>query len=280
VPARPPAHRPAARPPAAERLVRGLAAGRVPFDAAIESLLEAHADGLPFATLDHDRGRRLGHPEVVFGQGKTPGEIVAIARRLTARGGPVLVTRADGAARAALRAFDPRAHVNDRARLVRLGKPPRGRGRVAVVAAGTSDLPVAEEAVETLVALGSRVDRVSDVGVAGLHRLVARMPVLRRARCLVVVAGMEGALPSVVSGLVACPVVAVPTSVGYGAHFRGLAPLLAMLNSCAPGITVVNVDNGFGAGYAAHLVNVVGLPPLRARSAARGPARPRRKVAR
>jgi len=246
--------------PSAERLVAGLARGRLPLDAAVEQLLEARQDGLPFATLDHDRKRRTGHPEVVFGQGKTPAQVVAIVRRLVARGGPVLVTRATDEARAALRAFDPHAVVNDRARLVRLGKAPRPRGRVAVVAAGTADLPVAEEAVETLVALGSAVDRVSDVGVAGLHRLVARMPLLRRARVLVVVAGMEGALPSVVQGLVDRPVVAVPTSVGYGAHFKGLAPLLTMLNSCAPGITVVNVDNGFGAGYAAHLINVTGLP--------------------
>ncbi len=246
--------------PGAERLVRGLARGRLPLDAAVDALLDAARDGLPFATLDHDRRRRTGHPEVVFGQGKTPAQVVAIARRLLARGGPVLVTRADDATRAALRAFDARAHVNDVARLVRLGKAPRPRGRVAVVAAGTSDLPVAEEAIETLVAMGSAVDRVADVGVAGLHRLVARMSVLKRARALVVVAGMEGALPSVVQGLVDRPVVAVPTSVGYGAHFRGLAPLLTMLNSCAPGITVVNVDNGFGAGYAAHLINVTGMP--------------------
>jgi NCAIR mutase (PurE)-related protein len=260
--------RPVARPrkkvPPAERLVRGLARGHVPFDAAIESLLEARADGLPFATLDHDRTRRLGHPEVVFGQGKTAVQILAIVRRLAARGGPVLVTRADDAARAALAELGPRAHVNALARTVRIGRARPGRGRVAVVAAGTTDLPVAEEAVETLIALGSAVDLVTDVGVAGLHRLVARMPVIRRARCLVVVAGMEGALPSVVSGLVDRPVVAVPTSVGYGAHFRGLAPLLAMLNSCAPGITVVNVDNGFGAGYAAHLVNMTGLARPRA----------------
>ena len=249
----------------AERLLAAVQNGRMPFEAAIESLLEAAQDGLADATLDHDRRRRLGHPEVVFGQGKTPAQVEAIAVRLFARGGPVLVTRAEPAARARLVARFPAAHVNAAARTVRIGAAPRPRGRVAVVAAGTADLPVADEAIETLTALGSRVDRIADVGVAGLHRLVARMPLLKRARVAVVVAGMEGALPSVVQGLLDRPVVAVPTSVGYGAHFKGLAPLLAMLNSCAPGITVVNVDNGFGAGYAAHLINVTGLPRARAR---------------
>ena len=249
---------------AAQRLLAAMRDGKVPLEAAIESLLEAAHDGLTDATLDHDRRRRLGHAEVVFGQGKTPAQVEAIVARLYARGGPVLVTRAERPARALLKARFKTAHVHETARTVRVGAAPRPRGRVAVVAAGTADLPVADEAIETLIALGSRVDRVADVGVAGLHRLVARMPLLRRARVAVVVAGMEGALPSVVQGLLDRPVVAVPTSVGYGAHFRGLAPLLAMLNSCAPGITVVNIDNGFGAGYAAHLINVTGLPHPRA----------------
>jgi len=250
---------------AAQRLLAAVRHGKVPLEAALESLLEAAQDGLPDATLDHDRRRRLGHAEVVFGQGKTPAQVEAIVARLYARGGPVLVTRAEPEARARLKARFPAAVVHETARTVRVGAAPRPRGRVAVVAAGTADLPVADEAIETLTALGSRVDRVADVGVAGLHRLVARMPLLRRARVAVVVAGMEGALPSVVQGLLDRPVVAVPTSVGYGAHFRGLAPLLAMLNSCAPGITVVNIDNGFGAGYAAHLINVTGLPRPKAR---------------
>ena len=246
----------------AERLVRSLERGALPLDAAVDALLTAAQDGLADATLDHDRARRCGAGEVVFGQGKTPAQAVAIAQRLYAKNRRVLVTRADAAMRAALAgAFaGTRAPVvvRDEARTVRIGAPPRARGRVAVVTGGTADLPVADEAVETLVALGSRVDRVADVGVAGLHRLVPRLPVLRRARAVVVVAGMEGALPSVVQGLLDRPVIAVPTSVGYGAHFRGLAPLLAMLNACAAGITVVNIDNGFGAGYAAHLVNVTG----------------------
>jgi NCAIR mutase (PurE)-related protein len=251
-----------AKRPAADRLLTGLGNGRVSLDAAVEVLLDAAQDGLTDATLDHDRARRCGAGEVVFGQGKTPAQAVAIARRLAARSGRVLVTRADAAMRAALLAAFAGTSLpvtaNESARTVRVGRAPRPRGRVAVVAAGTADLPVADEAVETLVALGSRVDRIADVGVAGIHRLAARMPLLRRARVVVVAAGMEGALPSVVQGLLDRPVIAVPTSVGYGAHFRGLASLLAMLNACAAGITVVNIDNGFGAGYAAHLVNVTG----------------------
>ena len=251
-----------ARRPAAERLVRSLERGTVPLEAAVDALLAAAQDGIPEATLDHDRARRCGAGEVVFGLGKTPAQVVAIARRLHARAGHVLVTRADDAMREALAAAFAGAKVplaaRADARTVRIGKAPRPRGRVALVTGGTADGPVAAEAEETMIALGSRVDRVADVGVAGLHRLVPRLPLLRRAKVIVVVAGMEGALPSVVQGLVDRPVIAVPTSVGYGAHFRGLAPLLAMLNSCAAGITVVNIDNGFGAGYAAHLVNLTG----------------------
>ena len=257
----------AGRTRTADRLLRGLGPDGMPFEAAVEALLDAAADGLPDAVLDHDRALRCGAPEVVFGLGKTPAQAVAIARRLHARHGRVLVTRAAPAMQDALAAaFAPAGRaviapvvVNARARTVRIGAPPRATGRVAVVAAGTADLPVADEAAETLIALGSRVERVSDVGVAGLHRLVPRLPLLRRARVVVVVAGMEGALPGVVQGLLSRPVVAVPTSVGYGAHFRGLASLLAMLNSCAAGITVVNIDNGFGAGYAAHLINRTGM---------------------
>ncbi len=242
----------------AQRLLSEARRGRIPLDAALESLLESAKDQLDFATLDHDRARRCGFPEVIFGQGKTPDQIEALVERLLERSGRVLVTRAEPRARRRIARRFPRAIVNDGARTVRIGATPRPRGRVAVVAAGTADLPVADEACETLAALGSRVDRIADVGVAGLHRLLPRLPLLRRARVAVVVAGMEGALPSVVQGLLDRPVIAVPTSVGYGAHFEGLASLLAMLNSCSAGITVVNIDNGFGAGYAAHLVNTTG----------------------
>jgi hypothetical protein len=231
--------------------------------AAARRIDEAPLEQLAFAKLDHQRAQRSGFPEVVFGQGKTPAQLVAIAGRLFEKGGPVLATRVDEAGRAALARAFPQAVLHELARCVVL---PRGRvrgarraratGSVLVVCAGTADLPVAEEALVTARVMGSSAELVADVGVAGLHRLLAHRQRLRAARVIVVVAGLEGALASVVGGLVDRPVIAVPTSVGYGAHFRGLAPLLAMLNSCAAGVTVVNVDNGFGAGYAAHLVNV------------------------
>lgn len=240
-------------------LLEGVRRGRVTPARAAARIGGAPLEQLAFATLDHQRALRSGFPEVVFGQGKTPAQIVAIARRLHVRHGRVLVTRAAPEALSAMATAFPRAEVHERARCVVVGRTPgRGRGRVLVVCAGTADLPVAEEALVTARLMGSRAELVADVGVAGLHRLLAHRERLRGARVLVVVAGLEGALPSVVGGLTDRPLVAVPTSVGYGAHFGGLAPLLAMLNSCAAGVTVVNVDNGFGAGYAAHLINTVG----------------------
>ncbi len=244
------------RPAELRALLRHVKRGTVTPQAAAHRIAEAPVEHLGFATLDHERSLRTGFPEVVFGQGKTPAQIVAIARRLFARHGLVLVTRAEAAAQSALAAEFPRAEVHERARCVVLRRrAPRGTGRVLVVCAGTADLPVAEEALVTARTMGSRAELIADVGVAGLHRLLAHRQRLRGARVIVVVAGLEGALASVVGGLVDRPLIAVPTSIGYGAHFRGLAPLLAMLNSCAAGVTVVNVDNGFGAGYAAHLIN-------------------------
>jgi hypothetical protein len=244
------------RPVELRALLRGVRRGTVSTAAAAKRIGAAPAEQLEFATLDHQRALRTGFPEVIFGQGKSPAQVVVIARRLYTRHGLVLVTRVDAAARAALAGAFPKAEVHERARCVVLRRrAARGRGRVLVVCAGTADLPVAEEALVTARAMGSRADLVADVGVAGLHRLLAHRERLRGARVLVVVAGLEGALPSVVGGLVDRPLIAVPTSVGYGAHFEGLAPLLAMLNSCAAGVTVVNIDNGFGAGYAAHLIN-------------------------
>lgn len=229
---------------------------------AAREIAAAPLERLAFATVDHQRALRTGFPEVVFGQGKTPDQMVTILTRLARRHPVVLATRVDEAGRAAIARAIPGAQVHARARCVvvrgpaKRGRTPRhGVGHVMVLCAGTADLPVAEEAMITAQTMGSRVRLVADVGVAGLHRLLAHRRALRGARVLVVVAGLEGALPSVVGGLTDRPVIAVPTSVGYGAHFQGLAPLLAMLNSCAAGITVVNVDNGFGAGYAAHLVN-------------------------
>ena len=212
---------------------------------------------LGFAKLDLDRLRRRGQPEVVYGAGKTAEQIVAIFRALAAARQNAFATRVTAECAAAVRQVLPDAAYHAGARVLSrnvVPLPPR-RGRVAVLCAGTSDLPVAEEAALTAERLGARVDRIYDVGVAGLHRLLGRVQRLNRARVLVVVAGMEGALPSVVAGLVRRPVVAVPTSVGYGASFRGVAALLGMLNSCAAGVTVVNIDNGFGAGVAAAMVN-------------------------
>ena len=214
---------------------------------------------LPFASIDHLRPATQGHQEVILCQGKTPEQAVAIAERLDAAAGSFLATRADVAHRAALAARFPSAEVNDLGRTVYLPPTPEpaptGRGTILVVTAGTSDLPVAEEAAVTARAFGNTVARLTDVGVAGIHRILTQTDELRRAAVIIVVAGMEGALPSVVGGLVPVPVIAVPTSIGYGASFGGIAALLGMLNSCAAGVTVVNIDNGFGAAAAASRIN-------------------------
>jgi len=214
---------------------------------------------LPFAQIDHLRPLTQGQPEVVFCAGKTPAQVIAIAERLAAANGGFLATRAEPAQKDVLLGRFPRAEWNELGRTVYLPPEPEpqptGRGTVLIVTAGTSDLPVAEEAAVTARAFRNRVERLTDVGVAGIHRILTQAEVLRGAAVVIVVAGMEGALPSVVGGLVAVPVIAVPTSVGYGASFGGLAALLAMLNSCAAGVTVVNIDNGFGAAAAASRIN-------------------------
>jgi len=243
-------------------LLRRLAAGELSPEAAAEHLATAPfevvtdaTDGAAFATVDHHRALRQGWPEVVYGEGKTPEQCVALAERVAERGAGFLVTRTDAETRARLLERFPDAVASTTGRTVRLtvpsGASTRPLGTVCVVTAGTTDLPVADECAETLKACGLAAVRVTDVGVAGVHRLLARMETLRQADVLVVVAGMDGALPSVVGGLVARPVIAVPTSVGYGAALGGIAPLLTMLNSCAAGVTVVNIDNGFGAAMAA-----------------------------
>jgi pyridinium-3,5-biscarboxylic acid mononucleotide synthase len=239
-------------------LLRAVSAGEVSPEVAIEEIARAplevlSADGRAFATVDHHRALRQGFPEVVFGEGKTPAQCVAIAERLAASGDGFLVTRASAEARAALGSRFPDAVVNPVARTVRLAGPPsrRVQGRVGVVTAGTTDLPVADEAAETLAAVGIETARLTDVGVAGVHRLLVHTDQLATWDVTIVIAGMDGALPSVVGGLVRGPVIAVPTSVGYGASFGGLSALLAMLNSCAAGVVVVNIDNGFGAAMAA-----------------------------
>ena len=227
--------------------------GRLSPAEAAERLKSLPFEDLGFAKLDHHRALRRGFGEVVYGGGKTDEQAVAIVERIASRGQSVLVTRTHAGVRDALaaRGIDARFHDTGSCLTVVRTPPEPLPGRVAVVCAGTSDVPVAEEAAITAEFHGATVDRVHDVGVAGLHRLLESAPTIRRASVVVVAAGMEGALPSVVAGLVDVPVIAVPTSVGYGASFQGLAALLAMLNSCASGVAVVNIDNGFGAGYLA-----------------------------
>jgi len=246
-------------------LLQQVADGTARPEAALERLawlpIEAvGAEGdAAFARLDHHRALRVGHPEVVFGAGKTVNQTVAICERLAARDGTFLVTRASDEALEALTHVFPQVRINRIARTAWLGPtesaPQPGLGKLLIACAGTSDLPVAEEAAETARAFGNPVETSYDIGVAGLHRLLQEADRLRSADIVIVAAGMEGALPSVLGGLVRVPVIAVPTSVGYGASFGGLAALLGMLNSCASGITVVNIDNGFGAACAATRIN-------------------------
>lgn len=241
-----------------ENLLSEVSRGRLQVSEALERLRQLPFENLGFALVDHHRSLRQGFPEVVFAAGKELEQLKAILSSLAARSEHILVTRLEPDKAAQLRPEFPEARYHPASRTLVLSKgevPDRGRGVIAVVAAGTSDIPVAEEAAVTARIMGNRVETLYDCGVAGLHRLLAHQELFRRATVFVVVAGMEGALPSVVGGLVDRPVIAVPTSVGYGASFGGLAALLAMLNSCANGVAVVNIDNGFGAGYMAALIN-------------------------
>lgn len=241
------------------QLLERYQAGGASCDQVLRAFQSAPVADLGFAQVDTHRALRRGFPEVIFGAGKTPEQVVKIAAKLLEREQCALVTRINGEhARALKRKFKMAVH-HPLARCVTLEKKPLPKrpGSIAVVCAGTSDLPIAEEAAVTAEIMGNRVERIHDAGVAGLHRLLPHLEVLQRANVLIVVAGMEGALPSVVAGLVSRPVIAVPTSVGYGASFGGVAALLAMLNSCASGVTVVNIDNGFGAGYAASQINAL-----------------------
>ncbi|MCS6880928.1 MAG: nickel pincer cofactor biosynthesis protein LarB [Oscillochloridaceae bacterium] len=233
--------------------------GETGVEEAMAALRRLPFEDLGFARLDTHRALRAGFPEVVYCEGKRPEQAAAIIARLAEGPGPVLGTRASFEVYAQVRAAVPAARYSDVARMVIIERQPLPKrpGVVLVICAGTADLPVAEEAALTAEVMGNHVERLADVGVAGLHRLLAHLEQVQRASVLVVVAGMEGALPSVVGGLVRRPLIAVPTSVGYGASFGGLAALLAMLNSCAPGVTVVNIDNGFGAGYAASMINTL-----------------------
>lgn len=237
-------------------ILESVQAGRLTPEQA-EPMVRSVEDNLGFARVDTHRLHRKGFPEVIFCPGKTADQIVSIIQSLRKAGQDVLATRATREQYQAVHAAHPDAVFHEAARAITLDVTARPIpvGQIAVVCAGTSDIPVAEEAALTAERLGARVERIVDVGVAGLHRLFNHLDFLRSCTALVVVAGMEGALPSVIGGLVECPIIAVPTSVGYGTHFKGLTSLLAMLNTCVPGVTVVNIDNGFGAGVAAALIN-------------------------
>ena len=249
---------------ALRQLLEAVQAGSVPIDAALQQLRALPFEDLGFAKVDHHRALRCGFPEVIYCAGKTVEQIAAIFGRCAEAGGNVLATRATPEAFTAVATNHPQAEHHADARAITLRQQPAtpSAGTIAIVAAGTADLPVAEEARVTAEIMDQRTAPLYDVGVAGLHRLLAHSRELQAATVLVVVAGMEGALASVVGGLVDKPVIAVPTSTGYGASFQGLAPLLTMLNSCAAGVSVVNIDNGFGAGYIAALINRLATPPV------------------
>ncbi len=241
-----------------EKLLEGVREGTLSIAQAMEALRDLPYDDLGFARIDHHRELRTGVPEIVWGENKSLDQLRAVIRRMSEKEGLILATRVDAIKGEALIREFPEARYHPAARLFcwpRSRKIATGRGRIAVLAAGTSDLPVAEEAAITAELLGNEISRHYDVGVAGLHRLLAELPAIRSASVAIVIAGLEGALPSVVAGLIGRPIVAVPTSVGYGTGLGGIAALLSMLNSCAPGISVVNIDNGVGAAVTAHLIN-------------------------
>jgi NCAIR mutase (PurE)-related protein len=240
-----------------EALLNEVREGRTEVGQAMSRLRDLPFEDLGFAKIDHHRALRTGMPEVIFASGKTVPQVAQIFSRMALAGGNVLATRASREMFAAVSAVEPRATFHETARAITLSQTPGipGVGTIGVVCAGTSDLPVAEEAVVTAQLMGNTVELIADVGVAGIHRLLAQKGSLQAARVLIVCAGMEGALPTVVGGLVNAPVLAVPTSVGYGASFGGVAALLGMLNTCAPNVSVVNIDNGFGAACLASLIN-------------------------
>ncbi len=239
-----------------EQLLNRFKNGETDLAQTLETLKHLPFEDMGFAKVDHHRALRTGYPEVVFCQGKTHDQVEKIFLSLQKHNGNILLTRADPELFACLRQIDSRLVYNELGRTISLEAENREKkGSVLVISAGTADIPVAEEAAVTASISGAKVERLYDCGVAGIHRLLAQNTKIQQARCIVAVAGMEGALPSVVGGLAPCPVIAVPTSVGYGSHLNGIAPLFTMLNSCAPNITVVNIDNGFGAGFSAAMIN-------------------------
>ena len=242
-----------------KKLLEHVRSGKVTIPDALQELRTLPYEDLGFASIDNHRSLRQGFPEVIYCQGKTTSQIVDIARTLLKQGHPLLATRVQPEAARALKRLHSKAEFHESARIVSVQVRKKKRvGDIVLVTAGTADVPIAEEARVTAEIMGSRVQKLYDVGVAGLHRLLDRQELLHKARVLVVVAGMDGVLPSVVGGLVSCPVVAVPTSQGYGSSFGGLSALLTMLNACSSGIGVVNIDNGFGAGCLAHRINLLG----------------------
>ena len=242
------------------KLLQSVRSGKTDIETALTRLRHLPFEDVAYAHIDHHRSLRHGMPEVIYCEGKTLDQVVGITGRMLKAGSDVLATRASALVYKAIKKLDKRAvyHKASRAIVIQHRKKPPTKGLVLVLTAGTSDIPVAEEAAVTTRMLGSSVQTVYDVGVAGIHRILSKRDILETARVIVVVAGMDGALPSVVGGLVDKPVIAVPTSVGYGAGFQGLAPLLTMLNSCASGVAVMNIDNGFGAGVLAHRINLLG----------------------
>ncbi len=249
------------------RLLGEIRDGKVEVAEGVRRLRTLPFEDLGFAKVDQHRALRTGFPEVIYGEGKTDEQVFGISERLMAAGGPVLITRTSRTCYETLAARWPKAEFHEAARIIIIRDPKArkraGKPGIAVLCAGTSDIPVAEEAALTAEVMGHKVERVHDVGVAGIHRLLEHVELLQQSRVIVVVAGMEGALPSVVAGLTSAPVIAVPTSIGYGAALGGLAALAGMLNSCAAGLTVVNIDNGFGAGYAAATINAQSKPKRR-----------------
>jgi pyridinium-3,5-biscarboxylic acid mononucleotide synthase len=239
------------------RILKGVQGGSMSLDKALKALKGFPYHDLGFAKVDHHRTLRRGFPEVIFGKGKTAQQIIKIAEKLIAHDGTVLITRTDRTVYSKFKKVYPKAVFEEKAKIIYFRKKPvvLKKGTVLIVTAGTADLPVAEESRVTLELMGNRVETLYDVGVAGLHRILDKKHILDKASIIIVIAGMEGALASVVSGLVSKPVIAVPTSVGYGASFEGIAPLLTMMNSCSPGVAVVNIDNGFGAAYFASMIN-------------------------
>ncbi|MFA5078113.1 MAG: nickel pincer cofactor biosynthesis protein LarB [Dehalococcoidia bacterium] len=238
-------------------LLKQVRAGELSLQDAVKQLSILPYEDMVHAKLDHHRSLRTGFPEVVFGPGKTREQLVGIAERLAAHSGRVLITRVDLDAFRSVKKRLPDAVYNADARAIIIDRTAKRAGKpgITVVTGGTADIPVAEEAAVTAEMMGNKVERIFDVGVAGIHRLFDHLEQVRSARVIVAVAGMDGVLPAVLGGLVTCPVIAVPTSIGYGANFKGIAPLLTMLNSCAPGVAVVNIDGGFNAGYLAGLIN-------------------------